>query len=374
MVVIVTNIPTPYRIPLFNSVSALLAAHSQTLHVVFAMRKYSRRRWVDVLDRARFEYTVLDTPRFEAGFEQVFFVPRGIKATLDKLHPECIVVSGFNLMAVAAARYASNRRIPYVVWSGETIDQFRQRSLRYLRTLTRRKLVGNAAAFISYGRRASEYLESLGVGKNRIHVAVNTVDTDVFLRASDSLPKNDGSLRLLYVGHLQERKGLQYVLKAMEKLRDIPVSLDVVGSGPMQPVYQRYTEDHGLTNVVFHGFKQQDDLTQYYPASDIFLFPSTSELFGLVMVEAAASGLPIIASKLAGGTVDIVQDGVNGYVVDPTNVDELTGKIRDLWSYPEKRKAMGAASRQIVRDSVNIHRSAQGFVDGVMAGLADKPG
>ncbi|NUM78822.1 hypothetical protein HUU40_31075 [candidate division KSB1 bacterium] len=120
MVVILTNIPTPYRIPLFNRVAAELAAQQQRLHVLFAMPTYHRRQWENVLAEAQFDYTVMNLPAVPFSHEHVVAIPQGFSKKLNALQAKCLVVGGFNLMAMLGARYAFRHRIPYLIWSGET--------------------------------------------------------------------------------------------------------------------------------------------------------------------------------------------------------------------------------------------------------------
>lgn len=372
MVVILTNIPTPYRIPLFNRVAAELAAQQQRLHVLFAMLTYHRRQWENVLAEAQFDYTVMNLPAVPFSHEHVVAIPQGFSKKLNTLQAKCLVVGGFNLMAMLGARYALRHRIPYLIWSGETKREASQRRGRRLRTWLRRPLIQHAAGFIAYGAQAQEYLQAFGASQNKIHVAINCVDTDFFQQhisgnRRQMRTRTEGQTRLLFVGHLQRRKGLESVLHALKLCEHLPVKLDVVGDGPARAHYEHMTAELGLHNVTFYGFRQKAELPDFYAAADFFVFPSLQEIFGLVLVEAAAAGLPIIASKFAGGTADVVQEGRNGFVVDPTDISALAERIKELSLKPAMRAAMGRQSLQIVAESVNIQRSAEGFVQAVLS-------
>lgn len=373
MVALLTNTPTPYRIPLFNSIADQLAQRQFHLQVLFAMPTYHRRQWQNVLAEARFEYQILDLPRVPWGEEYVLAIPRRLSQALRALRATCLVLGGFSLLALSGASFAQRHRIPYIIWSGETIAEAQRRRGKSVRRFLRHQLTRRASACIAYGTRAQEYLQTLGVTHDRIRVAVNCVDTDFFrdqVSARRSLltaPSHAVGARLLFIGHLQRRKGLDSVLHALKLCEHLPVNLDVVGDGPARAHYEHMAAELGLHNVIFHGFRQKAELPDFYAAADLFVFPSLQEIFGLVLVEAAAAGLPIIASKFAGGTVDVVQEGRNGFVVDPTDILALAQRIKELCLNPAMRAAMGRQSLQIVAESVNIQRSAEGFVQAVLS-------
>lgn len=371
MVVILTNIPTPYRIPLFNRVAERLRQHRLPLLVLFALPTYHRRRWQGVLAEARFDYRVLDLPRLPWGEEYVLAIPTWLSHLLRELRASCLILGGFSLPALTGARFARRQGIPYLIWSGETVAEASQRRGRLMRHFLRRRLVQQAAVCIAYGSRAREYLQTLGVAASKIKVAINCVDTDFFrdqVLSQRRLSHFDAArTRILFVGHLQHRKGLELVLRALQECRDLPWTLEVVGDGPARGELERLAVQLDLRTVSFHGFKQKAELPAYYAAADVFIFPSLQEIFGLVMVEAAAAGLPIIASKFAGGTVDVVQEGRNGFIVDPTDIPALAARIRELCTKPLLRQQMGRESLQIVAESVNIQRSAEGFVQAILS-------
>lgn len=374
MVVILTNIPTPYRIPLFNRVAVELAAQQQRLHVLFAMPTYHRRQWENVLAEAQFDYTVMNLPAVPFSHEHVAAIPRGLSKKLKALHANCLVVGGFNLMAMLGARHAMRHRFPYLIWSGETQREASRRRGRLLRTWLRRPLMQHAAGFIAYGSQAREYLLALGAAQKKIKIAINCVDTDFFQHSVSVYRRqpqtsNEGQTRLLFVGHLQRRKGLEFLLHALAKCPAQNVSLDVVGDGPELESCQQLAAKLHLSHVTFHGFKQKDDLPKHYAAANVFVFPSLQEIFGLVMVEAAAAGLPIIASEFAGGASDVVEHEKNGYLIDPTNVDNLAEHIKELAQNPAKRQRMGEQSLVKIKESVNIQKSAQGFVQAILSCL-----
>jgi glycosyltransferase involved in cell wall biosynthesis len=151
---------------------------------------------------------------------------------------------------------------------------------------------------------------------------------------------------LLFVGLLRYYKGLGYLLEAM---RDIDGTLLVVGEGPMEQEWQAMTAELGLgDNVFFAGRVDNDQLPVYYQACDLFVLPGSyrSEAFGVVQVEAMASGKPVVSTELGTGTSYVNLDGETGLVVPPRDSSALAQAINQLLADEKLRLRMGEGARQ----------------------------
>jgi glycosyltransferase involved in cell wall biosynthesis len=142
---------------------------------------------------------------------------------------------------------------------------------------------------------------------------------------------SSSALKLFFVGRLRYYKGLDTLLYV---LTEVPqVSLTIVGVGPMQTEWQNLSLKLGLGDrVTFAGEIDETHLPDYYSQADVFVLPSNarSEAYGIVLLEAMASGLPCITTELGTGTSWIVQDGVTGLVVPPKDPSALTAAINQL--------------------------------------------
>ncbi|MBN1221224.1 MAG: glycosyltransferase [Anaerolineae bacterium] len=159
-----------------------------------------------------------------------------------------------------------------------------------------------------------------------------------------------GPLRLLFVGRLRYYKGLDTLLHALTRLPQ--VHLIIVGIGPMQAEWQTLAQQLGLAErVTFAGEIDELHLTDYYNQADVFVLPSNarSEAYGIVLLEAMASGLPCITTELGTGTSWIVQDGITGFVVPPQNPPALAEAINKLVSNPSLRQQFGQAALKRVQ-------------------------
>jgi len=172
-------------------------------------------------------------------------------------------------------------------------------------------------------------LASRGVDRNKIETVPNGVDTDTYYPGSSSIEFKEWDQILLYVGPLMERKGLEYLIKAMPNvLSEHPnTGLIVVGSGEEKPLLKIANDQDVCDHIQFEGFVPEDKLPDYYRAADVFVFPSLLEGFGMVLVEAMASGLPVI-STTASAIPEVVGD--SGLLVPPRDEINLAATVCDL--------------------------------------------
>jgi glycosyltransferase involved in cell wall biosynthesis len=174
---------------------------------------------------------------------------------------------------------------------------------------------------------------------------------------------------LLFVGRLRYYKGLDTLLRALPALPG--VRLTVVGDGPMGEEWERLTDELGLRDrVTFAGAVPDEDLPGCYRGDHIFVLPANAraEAYGMVLLEAMASGLPCITTEVGTGTSWVVQHGVTGLVVPPRDPQALATAIRGLVDDPQRRAEMGRAARARVETELTIERMID-RVQAVYAGV-----
>lgn len=364
---LITNIPTPYRIPLFVELSRQLTARSYRLKVVFAAMGYSRRQWRINLDGCGFDYEILTSRPWMIGrSESVSFTYPGLSRLIQRDRPDVILVSGYSIATVKLWLRSLFRPTPYILWSG-TIDS-QHDSFPRLRQWQRRLLVSRASAFVAYGSMARDYLIRLGAPRDRIQIATNTVDTEFFRRESQRLRTNTASQEFLYIGDLSERKRPDLLIQAFARLakRHSAATLRLVGDGPARGVLERMVRELGIgSRVHFDGYRQRSELPAYLARACCFVFPTGYDIWGLVLTEALAAGLPCIASVNAGATHDLIQDGVTGFQVDFTDVESVAQKMGYIVEHPLEAQRMGLAASQFIRERASLTVSAAGLVRAV---------
>ena len=244
-----------------------------------------------------------------------------------------------------------------------------------------RRVCLNAAAIIANSRFTAQLVESLGVPSSRIRVIHPGVDParfrpDVPPHVGGSLVPGAGPV-LLSVGRLQRRKGHDTVIEAIAELRhELPgLRYLIAGDGQERTRLEELTRSRGVTDcVTFLGEVDDAQLPRLYAACDIFVMPNRSDAhdvegFGIVFLEAAATGRPSIGGR-SGGVPEAIADGQTGLLVDGTAHLELAQAIRRLSASPSLRAEMGVAGRARVLASFTWDRAAaelQSLHDGLVA-------
>jgi glycosyltransferase involved in cell wall biosynthesis len=200
---------------------------------------------------------------------------------------------------------------------------------------------------------SEEYRQSWikrGLDPAKLKIFPRGLDTELFnpgRRDPDFWQKfgpTNGEVHLLYVGRVSREKNLDVLASAYRKLREenLPVQLYVVGHGPYSEALAET-----LPDACFTGYLRGLELAAAYASADIFVFPSTTDTFGNVIIEAQASGVPVVVSD-SGGPKELVEDNTNGLVTKSHDVDDFTRAIRALVLDSALRQRMGSRARESV--------------------------
>ncbi|MBA2580267.1 MAG: glycosyltransferase family 4 protein [Thermoleophilaceae bacterium] len=170
-----------------------------------------------------------------------------------------------------------------------------------------------------------------------------------------------GPTRILHVGRLVQVKGHAILLHALAELArcGLDITATLVGDGPKRTELEQLAEGLGIAEkVTFTGSVGQDEIRSYYAAADIFCLPSFAEGVPVVLMEAMASGLPVVATRVT-GIPELVEAGVSGLLATPGRTDEIAAALRRLAESPELRTSMGRAGRGHVIAEFELSRSAE---------------
>ncbi len=173
-------------------------------------------------------------------------------------------------------------------------------------------------------------------------------------------PRQGTGFVVLCVARLAPGKGLELLLRAVGILADrgVDVRLVLVGDGELGPRLRRHSNRLGIdSRVELAGAVGQDDMARYYVDADVFCLPSFAEGVPVVLMEAMATGRPVVATRIA-GIPELVEEGVSGLLVAPGNVTELASALERLASSPEERESMGVAGRRKVVENFDAERCA----------------
>ena len=232
-----------------------------------------------------------------------------------------------------------------------------------------------ADAALANSRNTATLLRSFGVPEAKIHIVYPAVDSRRFHpQVEGSLVRrrfaDDDDVLLLSVGRLQRRKGHDVAIQAVARLRERMPRLRYViaGDGEERPRLERMVAELGLEGrVFFAGVVTDTDLPSYYAACDVFLLPNRVdhgdiEGFGIVFLEAAAAGRPVIGGD-SGGVPEAVEGNVTGLLIDGASVDCVAAAIADLGQSARRRHMMGAAGRVRAVERFSWERAAAAVSD-----------
>lgn len=185
-----------------------------------------------------------------------------------------------------------------------------------------------------------------------LRVIPNGIDVDVFKPGLSPIRHlRDENVNILFVGRLEKRKGLGDLLRGYEFMRErVPQSrLIIVGDGPLRGKVESYISRHRLANVVMAGYVPDSVKPRYYSSADIFCAPATgAESFGIVLLEAMASGLPVVATEVS-GYMSVLEPGRDSLTVRPKGWAELGSALIILARDAELRRRMGAYGHEKAR-------------------------
>ena len=205
---------------------------------------------------------------------------------------------------------------------------------------------------------------------NRMHIVHCGVEPALF----EPVTHQQTGSRLLYTGRLAAVKGLPILLESLVTLKAShpDLLLTVVGDGSDRKLLEQLTNQLGLTDHVnFVGYQSQAKVRQYMQETDVFVLPSFAEGLPVSLMEALAAGVPVVTTQIA-GVGELVESGINGYLVPPGNPHLLAERIGSLLSDPALRNQFGAAGRVKVAQEFDIQQEAAWLCQIMTAALAGK--
>ncbi len=265
------------------------------------------------------------------------------KEHFDVIHAFFSVPCGF-----MAWRLSKRYGIPYIVsLRGADVPGYSERFAGlyvFLRPLIRN--IWKHAARVIANSKGLRLLALQTNTRQRIDMIPNGIDTTEF--KPDATREVDGIFRILCVSRITPRKGIRYLIEGFDLLKKRDPSkmeLWIIGEGDESPELRKLVQDLGLhQSVKFFGRMAHEKLTSFYGLADVFVLPSLNEGMSNTMLEALASGLPIVAT-VTGGTEELVSDGENGLYIEKESPADIALKLEIILTDEGLRKKMGEASR-----------------------------
>lgn len=337
-ILFLTNIPSPYRVDFFNELGRYC-----DLTVAFEGKNSTDRnkKWGNK-DCFNFNSIFLKGIRINASQFFCFNIINILKQSWDK-----IVICGYSSpTTMLAIQYLKLKKIPfYIEVDGGLIKQdswFKYKIKQYF--------LSSAIGYFSSGKETTKYLVYYGADKNKIveYPFTSLKERDILKQMPTEQEKRKLRKELnlkedkiiISVGQFIYRKGYDVLIKAMQNI-DKNIGVYIIGDNPTQE-YLKLQKQFNLANLYFVGFKTKEKLKKYYMSADLFVLPTREDIWGLVINEAMAMGVPVITTDKCVAGLELVENGVNGYIVPIEDSEILAEKINKLFS--EDYKKMGESS------------------------------
>jgi len=277
-------------------------------------------------------------------------VPYNIYTAIRRFRPHAVIVTNATeLLCVLPCRWFGGTRLGLAVEDTNHTISFLSPLIRILK----KQIYRMADFFLPHGEQAEEYLRTLHIPKAKIGKAHWSVDNGPYLKIPRPRKRSAHEPnQWISVGALIPRKGFNELLEAWSHQGPEFLSsnrLVIVGEGPEEKTLNEMARRTCSSSVEFSGHRTPEELVNMYAESDIFVFPTLRDHWGLVVNEAMAAGLPVICSKYAGCSSDLVR-GTNGAIFDPKIPWEFENTLRTFCSNRKRWEPMGMASRQIISE------------------------
>jgi glycosyltransferase involved in cell wall biosynthesis len=375
---LLTNAPSPYQAELFT---AIAERPDVELSVRLMRSASSAGRAV----ASGFGGVVMSAVAPASWRDEFRLHPRALwEAAFGRY--DCYILSGLytSITFICCAAILQLRRKPWVIWLERprrlaTAVSPRQSSpLARLRDVVRTRLVCSATRVLCIGSAARREYAALGATEDRLDVLPYCCD---LARYDDVAPKHIAEFReehglqnsvvFLFSGQLIARKGVDTLLRAFEQVAASAsnTALVILGDGPLRGELEAQVSPECRDRVHFLGHLPQQDLPTAFRAADVFVFPSRHDGWGVVINEACAARLPIIASEETGAAGDLVVPGGNGFRHAASDVDAFYHSMKRLTQNAKLRQEMAQRSGELVQD-LSPKKGAARFAESVRKAIA----
>ncbi len=359
-VLFATNIPSPYRVDFFNELGKYCE-----LTVCYERKTSSERDKTWKGDCAKsFNEVYLDLKPVGTDRSKGHALKEFIKTYKADILILTNYVSPATMEAIAYCRF---HRIPYYI---EYDGGFNKKDT-FIKYILKKFLIGGAKGHLTTADEHKKYLMSLGIKEDIIFkYPFTSIRENDINKIGDVSPNKKKLCRekleitedkvILSVGQFIHRKGFDILLQAVSRM-DRHIGVYIVGGQPTQE-YLDMQKQLILDNVHFVGFKQKSELAEYYIASDLFVMPTREDIWGLVINEAMAYGLPVVSSDACIAALELVKDGENGYVVPREDCRALSDKMQMILNDEADESKYSKNSLEIIRN-YTIEKMAQRHIE-----------
>jgi glycosyltransferase involved in cell wall biosynthesis len=351
-IALLTNFIPPYLLPVLQEVAMMVSEFK-----IFLSTDMERERswpvvWTGLNVQLQKTFTLVRARNHALGFTSQSYIhlPYDTVPMLQKFKPDVVISAQFGFRTIQAGLFRMWRpETGLVVWAD--LSEHTETGVGPGRQMLRRLLAHCSDAILVNGTSGSRYVTGLRFSQQRI-VAMPYVRNMRDLRSIPLHREGQAERRLLYVGQLTEGKGVHLLLHALDRWSrlhpDDEYELCIAGDGPMRAYLESFAKEKAL-RVTFAGSIPFQNLRAVYSSAGIFVFPTLSDTWGVVVNEALAAGLPVLGSELSQAVAELIIEGRNGWKFRPERPAEFDAQLnKALATKAENLEYMREAARSSV--------------------------
>lgn len=324
-VLYLTNTPTPYRSVFLNELGNFCDLTVIFEHIIAENRDST---WSDRVNTSYKEVVLSHTESKTPSFK--------ISKYLNKDKFDVFVFCGYTSMtSMFAIEYCSFKKIPFIL----SIDGGYAKNESTLKHRCKEHFISKASHWLSPSSVSDNYLIHYGATESRIsrYPFTSILKHDIISKeehhslrkaARERLGFSDQQHVILTVGQFIERKGFDILVDAVGLIEDHPIDVVFVGGEPNKELLEIIEKHSNKHNFHFPGYFTKEELKNYFLASDVFVFPTREDIWGLVVNESMAYGLPIISSDASVAALELIAPDENGVIFASESVNELSQQLR----------------------------------------------
>lgn len=355
-----TNLPSPYRVEFFNELGKI-----SDLTVMFERYTAGDRddNW-KAKSEGRYKEVYLRGRPIGNDSSFTFKAARYIK---QKEYDILFIMGYASPTSIFAITYCRLNNIPYILNSDGAVEK----PTNVLKRALKKFLIGGAHAWLCTGKHTSSYLQKYGSKEEKTYIYPFTslTEKDVL----QQLPASEEKKRLrelfnisqptvvLAVGRFIPLKRYDVLIEAFACI-DGDAELLIIGGGEEKETYENLIAAKDIKNIILIDFKTKNELSNYYRMADIFVHPTSSDVWGLVINEAMGYGLPVITTEKCVAGIELVKDSENGYIVRAGDAEQLEARLSELLKNNCKRHEMAEANLHKIR-GYTIEQMAKRHID-----------
>lgn len=325
-VLYITNVPAPYTVDFFRELTKYV-----DLTVIFEMQQCKTRdnKWYNVQDQP-YKQINLDAKEISEGIGY----SRKVKKYITKDY-DLIVLGGYaSPVDQFARRKAVRKKIKFLI-NSDGCFMYKE---PFFKKLLKKWFIKGASGILTTCNQAVEKFKYLGVKEDNIYLYPFSSIKNENIREKTSLNvRKNSRKRIISVGRFIDWKGMDDILSICHLLKECDFYF--VGGKPT-PEYLKIVNDNSLENVKFIDFVVKNDLITLYDESDVFVLMTRDDIWGLVINEAMARGLPIITTNKCNAGLELIKNGENGFIIDTNDREALVNKLKLLINDDSLREKM----------------------------------